>query len=52
MTARASGLNVDSVVNVSQILTLDKNLLTEYISSLTPAKIAKIENGVRLVLDI
>ncbi len=52
MTARVSGLNVDSVVNVSQIITLDKNLLIEYISSLTAAKMAKIEDGVRLVLGI
>ena len=52
LTARTSGLDVDSVVNVSQILTLDKSLLTEYVSSLTEAKMAKIEAGVRLVLDI
>jgi mRNA interferase MazF len=47
-----SGLDIDSVVNVSQILTLDKSLLTEYVSSLTEAKMAKIEAGVRLVLGI
>ncbi len=52
LTPRMSGLDIDSVVNVSQILTLDKSLLTEYVSSLTEAKMAKIEAGVRLVLDI
>jgi len=52
ITARASKLDVDSIVNVSQIFTLDKYLLTEYISNLTPAKMAKIEDGVRLVLGI
>jgi mRNA interferase MazF len=52
ISARASGLDVDSVVNVSQILTLDKNLLTEYVSSIPPTKMAKIGAGVRLVLDI
>lgn len=52
ISARASGLDVNSVVNVSQILTLDKSLLTEYVSSVQSAKMAKIGAGVRLVLDI
>ena len=52
LKARTSGLNIDSVVNVSQILTLDKSLLTEYVSSVPSAKMAKIEAGVRLVLGI
>ncbi len=52
MTARVSALEVDSVVNVSQILTLDKSLLTEYVSHLPSTKMAKIEAGVRLVLGI
>ena len=52
LTTSASGLEVDSVANVSHILTLDKSLLIEYISSISLAKMAKIEAGVRLVLDI
>jgi len=52
ITARTSGLDVDSVVNVSQILTLDKSLLTEHISSVPSAKMVKIEAGVRLVLGL
>ncbi len=52
ITARMSGLDIDSVVNVSQILTLDKSLLTEYASHVPLAKMAKIEAGVRLVLGI
>ncbi len=52
ITPRLSGLDTDSVVNVSQIITLDKSLLTEYVSSLTEAKMAKVEAGVRLVLGI
>ncbi len=52
ITARASGLDVDSVVNVSQIITLDKSFLTEYISSLAFAQMAKIEDGIRLLLGI
>jgi len=52
LTARTSGLDVDSVINVSQILTLDKSLLTEYIASVPEARMAKIEAGVRLVLGL
>lgn len=52
LTAHASGLDLDSVVNISQILTLDKSLLTEYVSGVPSAKMAKIEAGVRLVLGM
>jgi mRNA interferase MazF len=52
LTTRTSGLDIDSVVNVSQILTLDKILLTQQVSRVPSTKMAKIEAGVRLVLDI
>ncbi len=52
LTARKSGLDIDSVVNVSQILTVDKSLLTEHVSRVAKAVMAKIEAGVRLVLGI
>ncbi len=52
LTARTSGLDIDSVVNASQILTVDKSLLTEHVSSIPKALMAKIEAGVRLVLGI
>ncbi len=52
LQARTSGLDIDSVVNVSQILTLDKSLLTEYVASIPAAKLAQIEAGVRLVLGL
>jgi len=52
VTARVTGLTVDSVVNVSQILTLDKSLLTEYVSSVPSTKMTKIGDGVRLVLGL
>lgn len=45
ISAQASGLDIDSVVNVSQMLTLDKSLLTEYVSNITPAKMAKNWGG-------
>jgi mRNA interferase MazF len=52
LTTRVSGLKVDSVVNVSQILTVDKSILVEYLSSLPGNKMSKIEAGVRLALDL
>ena len=36
LPARASGLSRDSVVNVSQLLTLDRGFLTEHVGTLPP----------------
>jgi len=47
-----SGLNRDSVANVSQLITVDKSLLTEFISALPETLIGKIEEGMRLVLGL
>jgi mRNA interferase MazF len=40
-----------SVVNVSQVLAVDKNELTEYLGTLTPQRLREILNGIKLVLD-
>lgn len=52
LSTRSSGLPKDSVVNVSQILTLDKSFLTYYVHSLSAKKIGQVENGLRLVLEL
>jgi mRNA interferase MazF len=52
ITARISRLPVDSVVNVSQVITIDKSLLTEFVSILPNKKMEKIEEGLRLVLSL
>jgi mRNA interferase MazF len=52
ITARTSRLTVDSVVNVSQVITIDKSLLTEFVSTLPNKKMEKIEEGLRLVLSL
>ncbi len=52
ITARASRLPVDSVVNVSQVITINKSLLTEFVSTLPHKKMEKIEEGLRLVLSL
>ena len=49
---RESGLAEDSVVNVSQIVTIDKTALDDRAGSLTPRAIEEIEDGVRLVLGL
>jgi mRNA interferase MazF len=52
ITARTSRLQVDSVVNVSQVITIDKSLLTEFVATLPNKKMEKIEEGLRLVLSL
>jgi len=49
---KVSGLSKDSVVNVSQIITVDKTFLTEYVAVLPQKYIAQIEEGIRLVLSL
>lgn len=50
--ARASGLSRDSVVNVSQLITVDKQLLTERIGRLAPALLRDVDLGIKLVLAV
>lgn len=47
-----SGLPKPSVVNVSQIITLDKSVLTEKVKSLPSAVMQRIDEGLRLVLAL
>jgi mRNA interferase MazF len=49
---RQSKLSKDSVINVSQVATVDKTLLTERISSLPGALVERVESGLRLVLAL
>jgi mRNA interferase MazF len=50
LSARESGLPRDSVVNVSQILTLDGSRLTDLAGRVAPAKLDTILAGIDLVL--
>jgi len=47
-----SGLPKPSVVNVSQLLTIDRSLLTERVKALPSSVILKINEGLRLVLGL
>jgi mRNA interferase MazF len=50
--ASASGLPRDSVANVSQVITIDRGLLTEKVGRLQSKALRSIEEGLRLVLDL
>ena len=50
--AGRSGLSRDSVVNVSQIVTLDKQQLGERAGVVDHDTLAQIDAGLRLVLDL
>ena len=49
---RQSGLPKTSVVNVSQILTLDRQLLSERVGQLHPSLMRAVDEGLRLLLDL
>ncbi len=49
---KESGLLKDSVVNVSQLLTLDKRYLIDKIGKLPSGRVAELDEGLRLVLSI
>ena len=50
--ARSSGLPRDSVVNVSQILTLDRSFLTEHAGTLPTRLQGSVDAGLRFVLQL
>ncbi len=52
LTPRQSQLTRESVVNVSQVLILDKQFLAERVSSLPAAKMALVDQGLRLSLNL
>ena len=47
-----SGLPKDSVANVTQVFTLDKSLLHEFVETLSERKMEQIDEGLRLVLSL
>ena len=50
--AAVTGLPRDSVINVSQILTLDRDFLIEPAGALTPQTRRAVEEGLRLILHV
>lgn len=51
LPARSVGLPRDSVVNVSQLLTLDRSFLTEHAGTLPPRLQHSVDEGLRTVLQ-
>lgn len=47
-----SGLARDSVINVTQMLALDKDLLVERIGALDARRLRELDDGLRLVLAL
>jgi len=47
-----SGLQRDSVINVSRLLTLDRNLAGSVSGRLNPRRMAEVDEGIRMVLGL
>ena len=52
LSRRSVGLDRESVVNVSQIVTLNKRVLTERVGRLSARKLKDVEDGVRVALAL
>jgi mRNA interferase MazF len=52
VTRRASGLAQESVVDVSQLITLDKRMLTEKVGRLPAESLRDVDAGIKLVLAL
>jgi len=52
LSKRVSRLPRESVVNVSQVITVDKRFLEEKVSTLSPGVMKQVEAELRLVLSL
>lgn len=52
LAAGDSGLSKDSVVNVTQLATIDRGVLDECVGSLTPHLVNEVDAGLRLSLAL
>lgn len=50
--AHASGLSRDSVANVTQVLTVNRDVLTERVRGLSPSLVKQVAVGLRFALDL
>jgi mRNA interferase MazF len=50
--AKASGLKKDSVANVSQVITVDREFLMELVGRVRGQFFKDVENGLRLILGL
>lgn len=47
-----SGLSKPSVVNISQLITVDRSLLTQRVKTIQGSALSKVDAGLRLVLSL
>lgn len=52
MPKRTGKLSRESVVNISQLLTVDRSLLTECAGRVSPQIMAQVDAGLRLVMSL
>lgn len=52
LTAGTAGVDRDCVVNVSQLLTLDRRILGLAVGQLSPLHLYAVDRGLRLVLEL
>ena len=50
LSAKTAGLPKDSVANTSQIVAVDRRLLTERVGRLSPDRVTQVMNGIDVVL--
>lgn len=49
---KITGLDKDSIANISQVITVDKSFLTEKAGAIPVFQLREIENGLRMVLGL
>lgn len=52
LAAGAAGLDRDSVANVSQVVTLDKSVLSQRLGTIDALKMGQVDAGLRLALGL
>jgi mRNA interferase MazF len=52
LTKRVSGLPKESVVNITQLFTIDRRLLKEYVGTLPARKMSQVNAGLKFALSL
>ncbi len=52
LSNKESNLSRDSVINISQIVTIDKSYLTECVGTVPDRILTSVEDGIKLVLNL
>jgi mRNA interferase MazF len=52
LSRRVSGLRDDSVINVSQLLALDRSFFLEHVGKISPRLQALVDDGLRMVVQL